>query len=47
MTFRGGEREKEGGKREMSVYLMFKLAAVALTIDANPYNHNHPMQEPS
>jgi hypothetical protein len=26
---------------------VFKLAALALPIDANPYNHNPPMQEHS
>jgi hypothetical protein len=49
MTTRGGERDKEGKRveTERRVCLMFKLAAVALPIDANPYNHNAPMQEHS
>jgi hypothetical protein len=33
-----GEKGKRVG-RQMSVCLMFKLAAVALPIDANPFNH--------
>jgi hypothetical protein len=34
-------------EREMGDCLVFKLATLALPIDANPYNHNPPMQEHS
>jgi hypothetical protein len=39
------EKERKRLKRERSDCLVFKLAAVALPIDANPYYHNPPMQE--
>jgi hypothetical protein len=41
------QREEDGIERERGDCLVFKLAAVALPIYANPYNHNSPMQEHS
>jgi hypothetical protein len=35
-----GKKERKRVERERSVCLMFKLAAVALSIDANPFNHD-------
>jgi hypothetical protein len=41
----GVETERKMVERERNDRLVFKLAAVALPIDANPYNNNPPMQE--
>jgi hypothetical protein len=38
-----GEKERKGVEKERIDCLVFKLATVALSIDANPYNHNPSM----
>jgi hypothetical protein len=43
-----GEKEKARVEGErIGVYIVFKLATVALPIYFNPYNHNPPMKEHS
>jgi hypothetical protein len=42
-----GEKERKRVERERIDSLVSKLATEAPPIDANPYNHNPPMQEHS
>jgi hypothetical protein len=39
------ENERKRVERERIDCLVFKLTTVALSINANPYNHNPPMKE--